>query len=170
MIEEELPDVPLYYLADKLASKVSLSTIKMVKFRSAILNAGYRVSMSHAHKNSIKTDAPPQVLWDILRTWDKLNPTNYTKTTKNEIAKIILEAESKTVISFDLHPEADPNSKKLNLLRFQKNPERNWGPKQRSKTSILFNSMEEKKEKNQGKKKRKISSNNEETKKPKEDS
>lgn len=37
--------------------------------RSALLHAGYRVSLSHACKNGIKTDAPPAALWDIMRCW-----------------------------------------------------------------------------------------------------
>ena len=31
--------------------------------RSAILNAGYKVSLSHTAKNSHKTDAPIDVIW-----------------------------------------------------------------------------------------------------------
>lgn len=37
--------------------------------RSAILHQGYRVSISHANANAIKTDAPHHVLWDIMRCW-----------------------------------------------------------------------------------------------------
>lgn len=32
-------------------------------FRSAFLNAGYRVSLSHCAKDSIKTDAPSSFMW-----------------------------------------------------------------------------------------------------------
>lgn len=32
-------------------------------YRSAFLNAGYRVSLSHCAKDSIKTDAPSSFLW-----------------------------------------------------------------------------------------------------------
>jgi len=32
-------------------------------YRSALLHAGYRVSLSHAHKSSIKTDASARVIW-----------------------------------------------------------------------------------------------------------
>jgi len=35
----------------------------VVLSRSALLHAGYRVSMSHAKKNSIKTNAPLSVIW-----------------------------------------------------------------------------------------------------------
>ena len=37
--------------------------------RSAIIEQGYRVSISHTHANAIKTDAPNSTLWDIMRCW-----------------------------------------------------------------------------------------------------
>ena len=37
--------------------------------RSAILEQGYRVSISHTSANAVKTDAPNAVLWDIMRCW-----------------------------------------------------------------------------------------------------
>jgi hypothetical protein len=42
--------------------------------RSAIMNANYQVSYSHCNKNSIKTNAPPELIWSILKEWIKLNP------------------------------------------------------------------------------------------------
>lgn len=42
-------------------------------FRSALVNAGFRVSGSHACPLAVKTDAPPHVVWDILRCWVKKN-------------------------------------------------------------------------------------------------
>merc|ERR1711909_5255 len=58
-------------------------------------------------------------------------------------------------VSFDEHPHANPESRKNSLKRFQMNPEANWGPKMRSKTSTLKNMENGKKFKNQGKKKKK---------------
>ena len=42
---------------------------KNIRFlcRSALLNAGYRVSLSHANKLAIKTDAPNEFIWRIMR-------------------------------------------------------------------------------------------------------
>ena len=37
--------------------------------RSAILDQNYKVSLSHANPNAIKTDAPHSVFWDIMRCW-----------------------------------------------------------------------------------------------------
>lgn len=33
-----------------------------------------RVSGSHANPLAVKTDAPPEVLWDIVRCWVKEHP------------------------------------------------------------------------------------------------
>jgi tRNA (guanine26-N2/guanine27-N2)-dimethyltransferase len=43
-------------------------------FRSAVVNAGYRISGSHANPLGLKTDAPMEVLWDIMRCWVKDHP------------------------------------------------------------------------------------------------
>ena len=40
-----------------------------LKFRSALLHAGYRVSITHTSAEAVKTDAPPSVVWDIMRAW-----------------------------------------------------------------------------------------------------
>lgn len=57
-------------------SIVKCNVPPMMVFRSAILNAGYKVSYSHANKNSIKTDAPNSVIWDIVRAWEKVSITS----------------------------------------------------------------------------------------------
>ncbi|XP_042884533.1 probable tRNA (guanine(26)-N(2))-dimethyltransferase isoform X2 [Penaeus japonicus] len=170
MMEEELADVPLYYVVDKLAAVAGINLCKMVQFRSAILNAGYRVSMSHACKNSIKTDAPPQVIWDIVRAWEKLNPANKEKMNQDRPGRRILEKKSETEINFELHPDSNPQSRKQELLRFQVKPEKNWGPKSRAKTSLFHGSQDDKRSRNQGKKRR-IQANAESlpTKLPKEE-
>ncbi|VDL89961.1 unnamed protein product [Schistocephalus solidus] len=38
---------------------------------SAFLNAGYRVSFSHAATASLKTDAPPSFIWDVMCAWKR---------------------------------------------------------------------------------------------------
>ena len=43
-------------------------------FRSAVMNAKYRVSGSHVTPLGIKTDAPMEVIWDIMRCWVKNHP------------------------------------------------------------------------------------------------
>jgi tRNA (guanine26-N2/guanine27-N2)-dimethyltransferase len=57
----------LYLSLDATASLLKLSVPSLVMFRSAILNAGYCVSLSHCHPLSIKTDAPMSVIWDLFQ-------------------------------------------------------------------------------------------------------
>lgn len=68
-VSEELPDVPLYYTLPSLCETVHCSSPKMDDFRSALVNAGYRVSAFHKEADAIKTDAPNNVVWDIIRCW-----------------------------------------------------------------------------------------------------
>lgn len=154
MMEEELTNVPLYYVVDKLATVAGINLCKMVQFRSAILNAGYKVSMSHACKNSIKTDAPAQIIWDIVRAWEKSNPANKEKMAPDRPGRRILEKNSETEINFEIHPDSNPQSRKQELLRFQVKPEKNWGPKSRAKTSLFHGNQDDKRSRNQGKKRR----------------
>lgn len=133
VIREELPDVPLYYTLDHLCSVLKLQCIQIVKLRSALLNAGYRVSFSHASKTSIKTNAPPNVLWDILRNWAKINPVHPKHIEKNPIIKVMLSKEAENAYDFEtIHPEANPSSRRRALARFPTNPMPNWGPGTRS--------------------------------------
>ena len=158
VIYEEL-DVPLYYQLDRLMSIVKCTVLPMVKFRSAILNAGWKVSLSHANKNSVKTDAPNHVIWSIVKAWEKENPTKKEKLDKNAAALAILNSESAITVSFEKHPHAVPKSQSKKLLRFQLNPSAHWGPGTRSTTIIQGERADTKKERNQNKHKRKREQN-----------
>uniref|UniRef100_A0A0V0J5X1 tRNA (guanine(26)-N(2))-dimethyltransferase n=2 Tax=Schistocephalus solidus TaxID=70667 RepID=A0A0V0J5X1_SCHSO len=68
---EELEDCPFYMQVDQLASVIRTSPPKMTELRSAFLNAGYRVSFSHAATASLKTDAPPSFIWDVMCAWKR---------------------------------------------------------------------------------------------------
>lgn len=129
VIEEELHDIPLYYAVEKLCSVLKLEVIPILKFRSALLHANYRVSFSHACKSSIKTNAPAAVLWDILRCWAKTHPVNQKRYIEGTSLKAILTVEPK--VDYDLttiHENANPNSRQMALSRFPANPAAHWGP------------------------------------------
>lgn len=127
LVAEEL-EMPLYYELPKLVSVVRCVVPPMPTFRSAILNAGYKVSYSHANKASIKTDAPNQVLWDIIRAWEKKNPINKEKHRDNKVLMAILDKKSTIDVCFQNHPDAVPYSRSQKLTRFQLNPQAHWGP------------------------------------------
>ncbi|KAH8233941.1 hypothetical protein KR032_004170, partial [Drosophila birchii] len=154
MVQEELQDVPLYYTPDKLCCVLKLEIVPMLKFRSAILHAGYRVSYSHASKNSLKTDAPPAVLWDILRSWSKRHPVNPDRMIPGTPLQAILSKPCSKDYEFDkLHPDANPKSRKSALSRFQENPTPHWGPGTRATIMIGDNKLP-KSYRNQNKKQR----------------
>ncbi|XP_015118487.1 probable tRNA (guanine(26)-N(2))-dimethyltransferase isoform X2 [Diachasma alloeum] len=155
VVTEEL-DTPLYYVLDRLMSIVRCDTPSMVKFRSGLLNAGYNVSFSHAHRLSIKTDAPAEVIWDVVRAWEKIHPAKREKLGKESPALAILTTESTKEISFDLHSEANPESRRMHMQRFQVNPTVNWGPGARSTTIIDLSEKTSKRARNQNKHKKKF--------------
>ncbi|KAM6972546.1 tRNA (guanine(26)-N(2))-dimethyltransferase [Aplochiton taeniatus] len=132
VVTEELEDVPLYYAVDHLSSTLHSSTPPLLPFRSALLHAGYRVSLSHACKNAIKTDAPPSVLWDIMRCWEKSNPVKRERLSETSPAFKILSTEPSLQACFDVREDANPQSRKRHLTRFQENPVAYWGPKARA--------------------------------------
>ena len=108
----------------------------MFCFRSAVLNAGYRVSLSHTNSRSLKTDAPSDVVWDIMRCHvarggprpeDKPLP-------KDSAAYKILSKQPSIKACFDIRDDANPPSRSEGLLRFQINPEKYWGPGSRART------------------------------------
>ncbi|XP_033927976.1 LOW QUALITY PROTEIN: tRNA (guanine(26)-N(2))-dimethyltransferase, partial [Melopsittacus undulatus] len=132
-ITEELSDVPLYYTLEGLSSIVHCNTPSLLQFSSALLHAGYRVSLSHACRTAVKTDAPPAVLWDILRCWVRLHPVKRERLTDPSPAARILSVEPTLQASFAIRADANPSSRKRGLKRFPENPEAFWGPKAKAK-------------------------------------
>lgn len=129
VIKEELIDIPLYYAVDKLCGVLKLEVVPILKFRSALLHAGYKVSFSHACKSSIKTNAPPSVLWDILRCWQKLHPVKAERLENDPVIKAILSKEPAAEYNLlEIHPDANPVSRRCQLSRYPNNPTAHWGP------------------------------------------
>ena len=152
VVQEELVYSPLYYEVSDLCSIVKASSIPLIKIRSAIMNLGYKVSLSHCGPNTLKTDIPNNLLWDILRAW-RLE-TNPKPIQENTIGERIMQKESTMkIIDFTELAEAKPLSQQFKLVRYQNNPERFWGPGCKD----FFKSHEDggpsKREKNQGKNK-----------------
>ncbi|XP_014118292.1 PREDICTED: tRNA (guanine(26)-N(2))-dimethyltransferase [Pseudopodoces humilis] len=152
VIGEELSDVPLYYTLDGLSSTIHSNTPSLLQLRSALLHAGFRVSLSHACRNAVKTDAPPAALWDIMRCWAKLHPVKLERLPDSSPAARLLSAEARLQASFALHEDANPSSRKRGLKRFPENPEAFWGPKARAKAGGgVAPSLQEKRERLQNK-------------------
>ncbi|XP_071442282.1 tRNA (guanine(26)-N(2))-dimethyltransferase [Hetaerina americana] len=172
LLQEELLDVPLYYTVDRLCSVIHVETMRMVVFRSALLNAGYRVSFSHACRTSIKTDAPVAFIWHIMRSWEVLHPVKRERISPSSPGYGILFNPSLIKqtqhefppVNFEVHPLANPPSRKFGLLRFQENPLPNWGPGTRATLMTESNRSQKKSQIKQGKRSKFVSTINEEDK------
>lgn len=64
-----LEKYPFYFNLGFLSKVLHCTTIPMDEFRGAVRSCGYRTTRSHAKPNSIRTDAPWSVIWEIMREW-----------------------------------------------------------------------------------------------------
>ena len=58
VMSEELEEQPLYMVLDNLCNVIHCTTPSQAQFHSALINAGYMVSNTHANEGGFKTDAP----------------------------------------------------------------------------------------------------------------
>ncbi|XP_063713673.1 tRNA (guanine(26)-N(2))-dimethyltransferase-like [Symsagittifera roscoffensis] len=128
LISEELPDSPLFLTKEMMFSAAKVSGPKLTLVSSAILNAGFKFSVSHCSPVAVKTDAPSSFLWDIVRQFERDHPVNREKL--SPFSKALLEQTITHKIDFTLHPAANPVSRTSKVTRFPINPP-NWGPKAR---------------------------------------
>lgn len=153
VVSEESIGCPLYYHLDRLCALAHVRMLPMAVVRSAFLSGGYSISHSHAHKNSLKTNAPNEYLWAVVQALVKreVEKTGHpSKLKADEPAYAILQKDFGygDTISFEVVEGGEPPSKRANLLRYQINPEAGWGPKARPNNEVKSS---EKRKANQGK-------------------
>eukprot|EP00520_Triparma_pacifica_P018263 CAMPEP_0118635056 /NCGR_PEP_ID=MMETSP0785-20121206/1874_1 /TAXON_ID=91992 /ORGANISM="Bolidomonas pacifica, Strain CCMP 1866" /LENGTH=608 /DNA_ID=CAMNT_0006526067 /DNA_START=62 /DNA_END=1885 /DNA_ORIENTATION=+ len=138
---EELPDQPLYYLLPNLCSTLRCTVPPRPQFIAQMEKLGFKVSAQHKEPDAIKTDAPNDVIWDVLRNWVRLHPISAKRAQKGgetwggkgglTASMKILETEPKFLCDFeDLSAKSLKGRKKA--TRFPMNPEKHWGPKARA--------------------------------------
>lgn len=139
MCIEEL-DVPLFHSTTTMASTLRMKLPPCKYFMSALVNAGYKVSLSHTNPYSLKTNASNTVVWDIFRQMaekSKLQQeqpdqdTKKIKTQQTMLMDRIMSKPRENSYDFTYNPAIETESQKLSLLRFQMNPDKDWGPKSR---------------------------------------
>jgi tRNA (guanine26-N2/guanine27-N2)-dimethyltransferase len=126
-VSEEI-DTPLYHTLPDLCRSLHVNSPPLKQIKAAIFNAGYQVSGYHKEPNAIKTNAPNEVVWDIMRTWAKENPPMKTPAEGSPAAKI-LSQEPVIKVDFTIPQSMQGNSK---VSRFPQNPEKHWGPKRKA--------------------------------------
>ncbi len=151
-----LDPAPLLFIPSTLAKVIHCVTPLESAFRGALRHLGYQVTRSHTKAGSIKTDAPWEVIWEVMREWSRQRAPvkegairegtpGYTimglgKAPQPENGAIPLETnggqpeKDKIEVVFDEKLGADHGGKKL--VRYQLNPRENWGPMNRAKGAI----------------------------------
>ncbi|XP_068656269.1 tRNA (guanine(26)-N(2))-dimethyltransferase 1-like [Aristolochia californica] len=129
-VSEELIDVPLFLSLHNLCATLKCTSPSAVMFRSAVLNAGYRISGSHVNPLAMKTDAPMEVIWDIMRCWVKNHPVKAQPPDQSGTA--ILAKEPTLQVNFTRAVASLSKAQSKKVARFLPNPERHWGPKVRA--------------------------------------
>lgn len=126
-ISEELPDVPLFVSLHNLCATLKCTSPSAVIFRSAVINAGYRISSSHVNPLGLKTDAPMDVIWDIMRCWVKNHPVKAQS--PDQSGTVILSREPSLQANFARAVASLSKAQAKKVARFLPNPEAHWGPK-----------------------------------------
>ncbi|KAJ6402574.1 hypothetical protein OIU84_014637 [Salix udensis] len=133
-ISEELPDVPLFLSLHNLCATLKCTSPSAVIFRSAVINAGYRISGTHVNPLGLKSDAPMDVIWDIMRCWVKNHPVKAQA--PDQPGSIILAKEPVLKANFARAVASLSKAQAKKIARFLPNPESHWGPKLRAGRQI----------------------------------
>ncbi|KAJ1382358.1 tRNA methyltransferase, Trm1 [Sesbania bispinosa] len=133
-ISEELPDVPLFLSLHNLCATLKCTSPSAIIFRSAVINAGYRISGTHVNPLGLKSDAPMDVIWDIMRCWVKNHPVKAQPA--DQPGSIILAKEPVLQANFARAVASLSKAQAKKVARFLPNPERHWGPKLRAGRQI----------------------------------
>ncbi len=54
------------------------------------MNMGYAVSGAHTNPAALKTDAPTQAIWDVMRAWNIKHPVSERRKGADSPARAIL--------------------------------------------------------------------------------
>ena len=143
---------PFFFIPSTLSKIFHCITPHESAVRGALKHLGYRVTRSHAKAGSIKTDAPWEVVWEVMREWvrqkapvkegaikkntpgwnimglGKAQPAEPEKT--NPQAEAEKDAKPKLEVVFDEKLGRENDARKL--VRYQVNPRENWGPMARA--------------------------------------
>ncbi|KAH7386542.1 N2,N2-dimethylguanosine tRNA methyltransferase-like protein [Cadophora sp. MPI-SDFR-AT-0126] len=152
-----LDPAPFLFIPSVLSKVIHCVTPIENAIRGALRGLGYKVTRSHTKPGSIKTDAPWEIIWEVMREWTRQKEPiregklrektpgwaimgmgkEKEKASDSELGEGEKDAEKdgavegKIKIVFDEKLGAEKDKKKL--VRYQLNPRENWGPMARAK-------------------------------------
>lgn len=87
LAKSELPNVPFYFNLNQLSSLLKCPPLSIDEFSKAVGNMGYHVSLTHAKKNCVKTDAPWEKVLQIGIEWLRVSNERLLKATEQRLVK-----------------------------------------------------------------------------------
>lgn len=147
VLSEEVPDSPLFLQLPAMCKVLRVTSPPSAAIRSALIAKGHAVSQSHTDPLALKTNAPPELIWDILRVWVAKTGNPFANLKSDDAsqdrsqppagARILSTPPSLvTAADVDFTLKKDRFVRKGSVVptapRFPQNPERHWGPKARA--------------------------------------
>lgn len=87
LAKNELANVPFYFNLNQLCSLLKAPPLAIDDFARAIGNLGYKISLTHAKKNCVKTDAPWEKVLGIAAGWLKVSNNSLLQATVQKLEK-----------------------------------------------------------------------------------
>jgi len=84
-----------------------------------------------------------------------MKPVSQKRLVPGSVSSAIILEPPQLIANFDIHAKARPSSSMRKLLRYQQNPEKNWGPGMRARCNNDAEDKDEKRKANQNKKSKK---------------
>jgi tRNA (guanine26-N2/guanine27-N2)-dimethyltransferase len=157
-----LDPAPFFFIPSALSKVIHCVTPHEDAFRGALRHLGYWVTRSHCKPGSMKTNAPWDVVWEVMREWTRQKAPVKNGAIRDKTAGWQIMGMDKEKSDTDGSNETDngveAGAEKVNdtptekekfevvfdeklgrekdtrkLVRYQLNPRENWGPMNRAK-------------------------------------
>lgn len=125
-------DSMFYYDIGALTGIIKASCPSRALIYTQIERQGFSCSVTHCDPGKIKTNAPPELMWDIVRAWYMHEKKKIPEA--DGPAKKILEAKPSFDVNLDVDEDVSYRIKKeKKVCRYYQNPTSNFGPKAAAK-------------------------------------
>lgn len=124
---------PFYFDMSLLTGIVKSTCLPRALIVTQLEKLKFEVSVSHTKAGMVKTNAPVEALWDLVRVWYF---SENKKIPENEgVAKKILSAEPKFQVTNEIDPDIRSRIlQEKKIYKFYDNPTSNFGPKAAANT------------------------------------
>ncbi|KAL5041325.1 hypothetical protein BDW71DRAFT_192056 [Aspergillus fruticulosus] len=90
---------PFYFGLSSVSKVLHTTTVPYYEFCGALRHLGYRCTRSHAKPNTVRTDAPWAVIWEIMREWARQKGPIKEESIKPGTAAAGIMANSREIVN-----------------------------------------------------------------------